>query len=231
MTGSTTLVLGLGLSGRAVLEALSGRGLAARAVDDAPGAAARKCVDRLGVPLVVAPRAGDWPGLLEGITEVAMGPGIPDAHPCHGAARAAGVPVVDESDLAARWDDRPRCAVTGTNGKTTVVTLVVDMLERSGIRARAAGNTDTPLVAAIDDVEAAAFVVEASSFRLAHAGAFRASPAAWLNFAPDHLDVHADVAAYEAGWAWGRPWGRPRRGCSRAWPCRRTRWPTPAIRW
>ena len=194
MTGSTTLVLGLGLSGRAVLEALSGRGLAARAVDDAPGAAARKCADRLGVPLVVAPRAGDWPGLLEGITEVAMGPGIPDAHPCHGAARAAGVPVVDESDLAARWDDRPRCAVTGTNGKTTVVTLVVDMLERSGIRARAAGNTDTPLVAAIDDVEAAAFVVEASSFRLAHAGAFRASPAAWLNFAPDHLDVHADVA-------------------------------------
>ena len=61
--------------------------------------------------------------------------------------------MLDESDLASRWDDRPRCAVTGTNGKTTVVTLVADMLERSGIRTLTAGNTDTPLVAAIDDTE------------------------------------------------------------------------------
>jgi len=198
MTGSTTLVLGLGVAGRAALEALVGRGVEVLAADDAPDDVARGCAERLGVPLVEAPGADDWPGLLRGVAEVVMGPGIPDRHPCHEAARFAGVALVDESDLAARWDDRPRCAVTGTNGKTTVVTLVVDMLERSGVRALAAGNTDTPLVAAIDDVEAAAFVVEASSFRLSHAGTFRASPAAWLNFAPDHLDVHADVAAYEA---------------------------------
>ena len=198
MTDSTTLVLGLGIAGQATLEALVHRGVAALAVDDAPGDAARRCADRLGVSLVEAPGPADWPRLLDGVAEVAMGPGIPDSHPCHEAARAAGVPVMDESDLAARWDDRPRCAVTGTNGKTTVVTLVVDMLERSGVRALAAGNTDTPLVKAIDDVEAATFVVEASSFRLSHAGTFRASPAAWLNFAPDHLDVHADMAAYEA---------------------------------
>ncbi len=197
MTTPTTLVMGLGVAGRAVLDALVRRGVDVVAVDDAPGIEARRIVERLGVPLVEAPTLADWPRLLDGIGEVVMGPGIPDAHPCHDAARTAGVPVVDESDLAARWDDRPRCAVTGTNGKTTVVTLVTDMLERSGIRALAAGNTDTPLVAAIDDAEAATFVIEASSFRLGHAGSFRASPAGWLNFAPDHLDVHADVAAYE----------------------------------
>ncbi len=198
MTDSTTLVLGLGVAGQAVLEALVRRGIEALAVDDAPGDAARRCAGRLGVPLVEAPGPTDWPRLLDGVSEVAMGPGIPDSHPCHDAARVAGVPVIDESDLAARWDERPRCAVTGTNGKTTVVTLVVEMLERSGVRALAAGNTDTPLVRAIDDVEAAVFVFEASSFRLSHTQAFRASPAAWLNFAPDHLDVHADMAAYEA---------------------------------
>ena len=198
MTDSATLVLGLGVAGQAVLEALVHRGVKALAVDDAPGDAARRCAERLGVSLVTAPSPTDWPRLLDGVAEVAMGPGIPDSHPCHEAARVANVPVIDESDLAARWDDRPRCAVTGTNGKTTVVTLVVEMLERSGVRALAAGNTDTPLVRAIDDVEAAIFVVEASSFRLSHTGAFRASPAVWLNFAPDHLDVHADLAAYEA---------------------------------
>ena len=198
MTDETTLVLGLGVAGRAVLDSLVRRGLDVVAVDDAPGDAARQCAGRLGVPLVEAPPVDDWARLLGGIAEVVMSPGVPDAHPCHLAAREAGVPVIDESDLANRWDDRPRCAVTGTNGKTTVVTLVADMLERSGIRALAAGNTDTPLVAAIDDAEVSTFVVEASSFRLGHAGVFRASPAAWLNFAPDHLDVHADVAAYEA---------------------------------
>ena len=198
MTDATTLVLGLGVAGRAALDALVRREFDVVAVDDAPGGAARQCVDRLGVKLVEAPAVHEWPRLLGGIGEVVMGPGVPDAHPCHAAARAAGVPVVDESDLAARWDDRPRCAVTGTNGKTTVVTLVSDMLECSGIRTLTAGNTDTPLVAAIDDTEVSTFVVEASSFRLGHADVFKASPAGWLNFAPDHLDVHADVAAYEA---------------------------------
>ena len=196
MTGAV-LVLGLGVTGRAVLEALTARGLEAFAVDDRPGPEARSCAERLLKELVESPTAGDWRGLLARSREVVVAPGIPDGHPVFAAAGAARVAVLDESDLAARWDTRPRCAVTGTNGKTTVVTLVADMLKRSGVAAVPAGNTDTPLVAAIDDVEADVFVVEASSFRLGHAAGFSASPAAWLNFAPDHLDVHADLAAYE----------------------------------
>lgn len=193
----TTMVFGLGVAGRAVVEALVRRGCAVVAVDDRPNSEALECVQSLNVDLIVAPTEIEWPVLLAGVDEVALAPGIPDDHPFHLAADSAGVPVIDESDLANRWDNRPRCAVTGTNGKTTVVTLVAEMLERSGLRAVAAGNTDTPLVAAIDDVEAEIFVVEASSFRLGHAASFRASPAAWLNFAPDHLDVHADLKAYE----------------------------------
>ena len=191
------LVLGLGVTGRAVLEALSTRGLDVLAVDDRPGPEARSCAERLSVELVDSPNPTSWTGLVERAGEVVVSPGIPDGHPVFAAAAAAGVQILDESDLADRWDARPRCAVTGTNGKTTVVTLVADMLQRSGLVAVPAGNTDTPLVAAIDDVDADVFVVEASSFRLGHAAAFSASPAVWLNFAPDHLDVHADLAVYE----------------------------------
>jgi UDP-N-acetylmuramoylalanine--D-glutamate ligase len=195
---STVLVLGLGLTGRAVAEALLRRGEDVRPVDDRPEGAVRRAVSELGLDLVAAPEAGEWPGLLAGCDRVVVSPGVPDAHPVFGAALQAGVVLLDESDLAADWDARPRCAVTGTDGKTTVVTLVAEMLERSGIRALPAGNNETPLVVAIDDAEAEVFVVEASSFRLGHARSVRLGPAAWLNFAPDHLDVHADLEAYEA---------------------------------
>ena len=103
-----------------------------------------------------------------------------------------------EFDLAQAWDDRPIVAITGTNGKTTVTTLVVDMLVASGRNAVEAGNTDVPLVNAVDDPAVEVFVVEASSFRLDHSSTFRPAVGTWLNFDPDHLDVHATLVAYEA---------------------------------
>jgi UDP-N-acetylmuramoylalanine--D-glutamate ligase len=114
------------------------------------------------------------------------------------AARAGGVAIRSELDLATEWDDRPVVAVTGTNGKTTVTTLVTEMIVEGGRRAVAVGNTDVPFVEAIDDPAIDVFVVEASSFRIAHSHRFAPSVAAWLNFAPDHLDVHASLSAYEA---------------------------------
>ncbi|MCB1269664.1 MAG: hypothetical protein KDB19_16200, partial [Microthrixaceae bacterium] len=125
-------------------------------------------------------------------------PGIPERHPLFGAARIARVPVRTELDLAAAWDDRPIGLITGTNGKTTVTTLVTEALEASGIAAMAAGNVEVPLVEAIADDGPQVFVVEASSFRLTHATAHRPAVATWLNFAPDHLDVHLDLEGYEA---------------------------------
>tara|TARA_Y100000310_G_scaffold249895_2_gene256046 strand:- start:2288 stop:3592 length:1305 start_codon:yes stop_codon:yes gene_type:complete len=195
---STVLVMGLGVTGRAVVRALRARGHNVVAVDDNPVAPTREYADRLGVELVSAPGPADWSHLLAGCSEAVVSPGIPDGHPIFAAAGAAGLPLLDEYDLAVRWDDRRRCAVTGTNGKTTVVALIVAMLEQAGVHAAAVANTETPMVAAIDDAETQVFVVEASSFRLAHVQRFSASPSAWLNFSPDHLDIHADLESYEA---------------------------------
>ena len=107
---------------------------------------------------------------------------------CSPRHASAGVPVLSEFDLARRWDDRPLVAITGTDGKTTVTELARAMLEADGRHAVAVGNTEVPLVAAIDDPTVDVFVVEASSFRLLHSHRFAPDVGTWLNLAPDHLD-------------------------------------------
>lgn len=201
-----SVVVGLGVTGRAVLDALVRRGHDVVAVDDRPGDEARRATADAGVELVEAPDADGLRALLVGAGEVLPAPGLPDRHPVFAAAEAAGVPVRSELDLAARWDDRPVVAVTGTDGKTTVTELAAAVLRASGTAAVVCGNNDTPLVTAIDDPATDVFVVEASSFRLLHSERFAPRAAAWLNFAPDHLDHHRSLDDYEAAkariWAW-----------------------------
>ena len=191
-------MVGLGVTGMAVGRALARRGSTVLAVDDRPQEAHRRFADEVGVTLTETPDAATLERLLGAVEVLLPSPGVPDRHPVFALAEAAGVPVRSEFDLAAAWDDRPIVAVTGTNGKTTVTHLTADMLRRDGRVVAEAGNVDTPLVEAIDDPAVEMFVVEASSFRLGHTGHWAPEVAAWLNFAPDHLDVHADLAHYEA---------------------------------
>jgi len=196
--GAPYLVVGLGVTGEAVARALVDHGHAAVVVEDRPTDRQAAVAAELGLEFLASPALDALSPAVAGAEAVLPSPGIPDAHPVFAMAREAGVPVRSEFDLAGAWDERPIAAITGTNGKTTVTTLVTDMLLASGHRAVAAGNTDVPLVAAIADPAVDTFVVEASSFRLGHTEHFRPAVATWLNFAPDHLDVHASLAAYEA---------------------------------
>jgi UDP-N-acetylmuramoylalanine--D-glutamate ligase len=195
---TSVVVVGLGVTGRAVVRALREHGVGVIAVDDHPSEEVRAAAASLGVDLIEAPSEHALAGVLAGADALLPSPGVPDRHAAFAAAEQAGVPVLSEFDLAAGWDDRPVVAVTGTDGKTTVTTMVTDMLTASGRRAVACGNTETPLVEAIADRDAEVFVVEASSFRLGHTRRFVPDVAVWLNFAPDHLDVHASLASYEA---------------------------------
>jgi len=191
-------VLGLGVTGQAVLQALVAHGEEAVAVDDRPTGAGRALADRLEVQLLEAPELAALRALVAKADAVVPSPGVPDRHPVFAAAEAVGVPVLSEFDLAARWDRRPLVAITGTNGKTTVTELTRAMLAASGRRAVAVGNTEVPLVAAIEDPTVEVFVVEASSFRLLHSQRFAPQVGTWLNLAPDHLDSHATLAGYTA---------------------------------
>jgi UDP-N-acetylmuramoylalanine--D-glutamate ligase len=200
---SDHVVLGLGVTGQAVLRALMAHGESVVAVDDAPTPAGRALADALGVRLVEAPSGEELRATIAGSVAVVPSPGVPDHHPVFAAAHEAGVPVLSEFDLATRWDDRPLVAITGTDGKTTVTELVRSMFEAGGRHAAAVGNTELPFVAAIEDPTVDIFVVEASSFRLLHSHRFAPDVGTWLNVAPDHLDPggvgsHASMADYVA---------------------------------
>jgi len=195
-TPTRALVVGFGITGRAVARALMAHGSAVVATDDRPNPQLRAAASELDIELVESPDDTTLGQLVATVDAVVPTPGLPQSHPVFGLAESCGNLVGSEFDLAAAWDSRPCLAITGTNGKTSVCTLVVAMLAASGVRAVAAGNVDVPLVAAIADDAVEVFVVEASSFRLARASRFRPRVATWLNVADDHQDVHPTVAGY-----------------------------------
>jgi UDP-N-acetylmuramoylalanine--D-glutamate ligase len=188
------LVVGLAVTGEAVARQLLRRGHEVVAVDDRPGPAMNAMAAALGIELAAPDRLAE---LVAAAGVVLPSPGVPARHPVFELAARAGVPVWSELELAARWSDLPVVAITGTNGKTTVTTLVTEMLQQGGRRTIAAGNTDVPLVDVLDrglDVA----VVEASSFRLQLTETFRPAVGAWLNLAEDHLDWHRSMDEYVA---------------------------------
>ena len=195
---STALVVGLGVTGEATARHLVAEGWTVVVADDRGGDAVAPRAEALGVDLVEAPSAEQIATLVRGADLVVPSPGVPVGHPVYAAAADAGVALWSEIELAWRsLGGRRLVAVTGTNGKTTVTTLVAAMLVASGLRAVAAGNIGLPLIDAVhQDVDV--IVAEVSSFQLEHTVSFRPAVATWLNFAEDHLDWHPDLAHYAA---------------------------------
>jgi UDP-N-acetylmuramoylalanine--D-glutamate ligase len=177
-----------------VTRALIGRGAHVTAVDDRPGDETRAVAAELGIELVVAPERDALAGLVAGVDLVVPSPGVRFDHPVFALAAAAMVAVRGELELASQWAGRPLVAVTGTNGKTTVTTLVTEMLSASGVQAVAAGNIGLALSDALAS-DAEVLVVEASSFQLQLTDTFHPTVSVWLNVAPDHLDIHGTFAA------------------------------------
>jgi UDP-N-acetylmuramoylalanine--D-glutamate ligase len=113
------------------------------------------------------------------------------------AARAKGVEIIGELELAWRWRKGPVIAITGTKGKSTTTTLIGRMLTAAGKRALVGGNIGVPLSAQVaESTPETIHVVETSSFQLETTTTFRPWIAVWLNFADDHLDRHPTVDAY-----------------------------------
>ncbi len=130
---------------------------------------------------------------------VVISPGVPPTVPPVAAARALGIPVTGELELAYRVAEAPIVAITGTNGKTTTTTLVGEIFKAAGRRTLVGGNIGVTLVDVIEDYGPRDVVVaEVSSFQLETAEQFRPHVAVILNIAPDHLDRHGSMENYTA---------------------------------
>ncbi len=139
---------------------------------------------------------GEWNvELLTGVVVVVTSPGVPEKSLPLTHAHEFGVPVWSEVEYASRSITAPMAAITGTNGKTTVTSLVADMLQASGRRATAAGNIGMALSDVADDTWEA-LAVEVSSFQLRFIDEFHPAVAVILNIADDHLDWHGSIEAY-----------------------------------
>jgi UDP-N-acetylmuramoylalanine--D-glutamate ligase len=200
--GGRVVVVGLRATGVAVVAAVARAGGDATVVEDDPGhgryAEHRAAVEAAGARVVERPEAGDWPGLVAGADLMVPSPGVRPEHPAYAAAAAAGVPVRGDVDLGMEAARVPVVAVTGTNGKSTVTTLIAAILEAGGTPTIAAGNIGRPLLDVVDD-PVDVIVVEVSSFQLhSTTAAFAPRVAVLLNVADDHLDWHGSFAEYRA---------------------------------
>ena len=196
VSGLPVLVVGAARSGVAAAHLLARRGAVVTLTDrkaDIPEAADLQAA---GVRLELG---GHLLSSFEATRLVVMSPGVPLELPEVMRARALGIPVIGELELASRWLRGPIVAITGTKGKSTTTTLVGRMLAAAGKRVMVGGNIGVPVSAQVEASTAdTVHVIEASSFQLEATETFRPWIAALLNFSPDHLDRHPDEAAYAA---------------------------------
>ncbi|MCI5207683.1 MAG: UDP-N-acetylmuramoyl-L-alanine--D-glutamate ligase [Candidatus Electrothrix sp. ATG2] len=126
-------------------------------------------------------------------------PGVPADLPVLAAARSRGVPVVGELALAAGRIQVPVLAVTGSNGKTTVTSLIGHLLNSAKKKVFVGGNIGTPILEyLLEPGEIEVVVLELSSFQLEEAGSFRPDIGLLLNLSPDHIDRHGSFEEYVA---------------------------------
>ena len=189
-----TLIVGLGKTGLSCVRYLSGQGREIAVADS-----------RLQPPGLDELKAG-WPDvpiylgefdeeLFAGFNELIVSPGISIAEPAIAGAAARGARIRGDIDLFADAADAPIIAITGSNGKTTVTTLVGEMARAAGRNVQVGGNIGTPALDLLD-LGADLYVLELSSFQLETTEELGALAATVLNVSDDHMDRYPDKMAY-----------------------------------
>lgn len=166
-------------------------------LSDQRSAALFNNLDALQMSGVELDLGGHTQALFTAADLVVVSPGVPLDIPVLRVCRERGVPILGEIEVAWRELDGTMIAITGTNGKSTVTTLVGEMLKDWGQQVFVGGNLGTPLVEAIGR-DSRWQVVELSSFQLETIQAFRPRYAMLLNISEDHLDRYPDMASYTA---------------------------------
>ena len=193
-----TLVVGLGVSGMSVVRFLSRHQCQFEVAEsNVELLEARKSNEPLlnGVKTHTQSLASEFLGEFD---SVVVSPGVSVRSPEFVAARNSGVEIIGDVELFARHVDKPVIAVTGSNGKSTVVSMAGALLEASGLNASVVGNVGFACLDSLQDDSVDVFVLELSSFQLETTFSLRPVAATVLNVSADHLDRYDGMEDYAA---------------------------------
>jgi UDP-N-acetylmuramoylalanine--D-glutamate ligase len=195
LKGKNTLVVGLGLSGRAAARLLSARGAQVKVVDSRDEAEVGKAADelrQLGISVDTGSR------MVAGEFEFAViSPGLSPESELFRCVATGGYPLLSELELGSRLSACLGVAITGTNGKTTTTQLIEHLLNDCGKKSRAVGNIGVPICDVVaESAELDFLVMEASSFQLEQTEQFRPTISILTNITTDHMDRYPGMAEY-----------------------------------
>lgn len=191
-----TLVVGLGKTGLSCARYLVGQGHQVAVTDSRERPPGLEALEQ-ELPGVAVFLGGFQPEVFRAAGRLVVSPGVAIAHPLIQEAQARGVRVVGDIELFAAEARAPIAAITGSNGKSTVTSLLGIMARAAGLEAAVGGNLGEPVLDLLDaGVEL--YVVELSSFQLETTANLGARVAAVLNVSPDHLDRYPSLEAYAA---------------------------------
>ncbi len=199
LAGKRVLIVGLARTGVAAALFSAAYGAAVTATDVKRESELGEAPAKLRAAGVTLELGAQTPITFLGIDLIIVSPGVPAKLPLLELARAHGVPVWSEIELAWRFLRGKLVAITGSNGKTTTTSLVAHILETAKIPTLVGGNIGTPLLARVEaSMDTTVTVAEVSSFQLETIEAFRPEIGVLLNLTPDHLDRHETFEEYAA---------------------------------
>jgi UDP-N-acetylmuramoylalanine--D-glutamate ligase len=190
-----TLIVGLGETGLSCVRYLSARDRYL-VVTDSRAAPPGLDAIRAEFPGIQIALGGFDSRLFEQAAEIVLSPGVSPSEPAVRAAANRGVPVTGDVELFALEAKAPVAAITGSNGKSTVTTLVAEMAALDGQRVKVGGNLGPPSLSLLQGEAPDLFVLELSSFQLEATRSLRPVAATVLNVSPDHMDRYPDFGDY-----------------------------------
>ncbi len=189
-------VLGLSRSGRAAAEFLLRNGAIVYIYDDVVSERVERVAVALAEKGAKRVEKENLSSLVDLCDALVLSPGVPIDHPTAVAFKRKGKGVLGEAELAACFLRCPVLAVTGTNGKTTTVSMLTEVLQKGGYAAKACGNIGLPMLDFCDMTEEEIAVAEISSFQLETLHSLRPHVSLVLNIAEDHLNRHYTMENY-----------------------------------
>ena len=197
--GKRVLVVGLGKSGVASAQFLAARGARVTVSDTRTQNELKTQIPALLDRGIAVETGGHGERTFRDQDLIVVSPGVPSDLPQLVRARAQGIKVIGEIELAARFLKGKIVAISGSNGKTTTTTLCGDLIASASQRTLVGGNIGTPVILLVDDsTDETINVIEVSSFQLETIETFHPHIAVVLNITPDHLDRHGSMEAYTA---------------------------------